>query len=194
MSLLLVGVEGGVDFLAAIFYLLADAIVFAFGLSQVAIDAVSLLLELDGVVCMLFPQLLAADSQEFERLGETGDQVVGKAFVFSSSALEGGKLDSPGGHGSTLQRARSGDRSIADTQAAGLLGLLLEVFLGQRVEFGAIFLLNDAAFTVELLDFIEPFYAIGDLWWLLGSRSILVEGMLHTQAFAGLKPSYGTQS
>src|SRR4051812_15216428 len=55
-----------------------------------------------------------------------------------------------------FQRARGDCRGVADTQTAGLPCLLLEVLLCQCAELRSIFLLNCAAFAVELLYIVEP--------------------------------------
>jgi hypothetical protein len=45
--------------------------------------------------------VFASSRQVFDRVGEVRYKLGSKAVVFGSAVLEGGKLGSPGGHGST---------------------------------------------------------------------------------------------
>lgn len=63
---------------------------------------------------------------------------------------------------SPFHRARRHGRSVANTQARGLLGLLVKVLVRESLQLFRVVLLDGAPFAVEPLDIVEPVYAVGD--------------------------------
>ena len=64
--------------------------------------------------------------------------------------------------GVPFQGARGDGGGFSDAEDGGFLCFLLEVAFGQGLELGRILLLNGGAVAVELLNVVDPCYALGD--------------------------------
>jgi hypothetical protein len=82
-------VECAIDFLAPALHLLADAVVFALLLAQLAILAVALLLQLRSIVSVEFAQLLCPRAEYLQGVGELGDEGASELVVFGGARFEG---------------------------------------------------------------------------------------------------------
>lgn len=82
-------VKCAVRLLAPALNLLADAVVFALLLAQLAILIVALLLQLSSIVSVQLAQLLGAGTKDLEGVSELGDESASELFVFGGAGFEG---------------------------------------------------------------------------------------------------------
>lgn len=109
---------------------------------------------------MALADILVLSSGLLQWFSDLGNQIRRELVSLSGVGFHGAQLGGPGCQGSTLKGSRGQGGGVADAQRADLLRFAVVVFLAEGRQFGGIFFFDDAALAVELLDLVEPRYAV----------------------------------